>query len=83
MVTSEKPLPKSFMPAATSIAARIAEQRRPGRAAGAKELVVERIRALHEADAHGDPHVLDDAIVEAAAALGLWLDHRRRLRLAS
>lgn len=79
-VTSEKPLPKHLMPAAASIASRIFEQSRPGRAAPTKELVAERIRALHEADAHGDPNVIDDAIIEAAAALGLWLDHRRRLR---
>lgn len=79
-VTSVKPA--AHKPAATSIAARIFEQSRPGRAAPSKELVAERIRALHEADAHGDPNVVDDAIIEAAAALGLWLDHRRRLRVA-
>lgn len=74
--------PRMFMPAAASIAARIGEQSRPGRAPGSKDLVAERIVALHEAHAHGDPNVVDDAIIEAAAALGLWLDRRRKLRAA-
>lgn len=78
-VTTVKPLPPDFKPAASQIASRIFEQSRAGGPAPARQLLASRTRALSEAFTDGDRHAINDALVELAAGCGLMLDHLQRI----
>lgn len=76
--TVEDPAPPRAS-AAVLIACRIAEESSHGAGPG---LVASRIRAVHDAAAAHETVALEAAIVDAASALGVWLDHLRGQRTA-
>lgn len=59
---------------------RFLRESRPGGPSPSLDLVVARIRALHEAHREGDRESFEDALIAAMCALGLVHQHQRRLR---
>jgi hypothetical protein len=60
--------------ASALIAERIYEETSSGRPFG-PAIVAARIRGVQDARTAGDELALEDAIISAASALGMWLDH--------
>lgn len=78
-VTTAKPLPRDFKPAASQIASRIFEQSHAGGPAPTRQLLASRTRALSEAFVENNQPAIRDGLVELAAGCGLMLDHLQRV----
>ena len=67
-------------PTAILIVGRFTRESRTGGPAPSEDLLVQRIRAAHEARAAGDDPAYDDALLAIASAAGLLYEHRQKLR---
>lgn len=62
---------------------RFMRESRTGGPAPTEDLLVERLRAAHDAREHGDQLAYEDALLAISSAAGLIHQHQRRLRSAA